>query len=49
MKEKIYAVLFAVLIAVVGYIMISTAADHTARDNATMNQWLMDTAIRRSN
>ena len=49
MKEKVYAVLFAVLIAVVGYIMVSTAADHTSRDNAAMNQWFMDTAIRRSN
>lgn len=49
MKEKLYAIFFAVVIAVIGYIMVSTAASHTAQDNAAMNQWLMDTAIRRSN
>ena len=45
MKEKVYAFIFAALIAVVGYIMISAAADHTA----AMNQWFMDTAIKRCN
>ena len=38
MKEKLYAFIFAVLIAVIGYIMVSTAAAHTARDNAALLQ-----------
>ena len=38
MKEKVYTFVFAVLIAVIGYIMVSTAAVHTARDDAALLQ-----------
>lgn len=46
MKEKVCAVLFVVLIAVIGYIMVSTAAKHTALDNAAMIQWRYEHAVR---
>lgn len=46
MKEKFHAIFFAVVIAVIGYIMVSTAANHTARDNATLIQWRYEHAVR---
>jgi hypothetical protein len=46
MKEKVYAFIFAALIAFVGYVMVSTAAAHTARDNAAMLQWRYEHAVR---
>lgn len=47
MKEKLWAIFFAVMIAVGGYIMMSSAAKHTAIDDANLRQWRMDTAITR--
>lgn len=46
MKEKVYAFIFAVLIAVVGYITVTTAAAHTARDNTALLQWRYEHAVR---
>ena len=46
MKEKLYAIFFAAAIAVMGYIMLSTAAAHTARDTAELYQWQREYAVR---
>lgn len=48
MKNRLWTIVFAVFVAVVGYIMISTAATRTAIDDAATTKWFMDTAIRRS-
>lgn len=39
MKEKLFALLLAVIAAVVGYVAVSTAAKHTAIDNAALYKW----------
>lgn len=39
MKEKLFAILLAVIIGVIGYVAVSTAAKHTARDNAALYKW----------
>lgn len=46
MKERIYAFVFAVMVAAAFYIMVSTAAKHTAIDNAKMLQWRYEHAVR---
>ena len=47
MKEKLWAIFFAACIAVGGYIMVSSAAKHTAIDEHNLRQWRMDTALTR--
>jgi hypothetical protein len=47
MKEKLYALFFAAMVAIIGYIMVSTAAKHTAADEANLRQYMMDTASKR--
>lgn len=46
MKERIYAFIFAVIIAAAFYMMVTTAAKHTAIDNAAMIQWRYEHAVR---
>ena len=46
MKKRLEALFFAVVMAVIGYIMVSTAAKHTAVDNAAMLQWRYEHAVR---
>lgn len=36
MKEKLFALLLAILVGVVGYVAVSTAAKHTAVDNEAL-------------
>lgn len=46
MKEKLFALLLAILVGVVGYVAVSTAAKHTALDNAALYKWhVQHTAI----
>ena len=46
MKEKLYALFFAAIVTVAGYIVVSTAAKHTALDNAALLQWKYEYAVR---
>jgi len=46
MKNKLWALFFAVMIAVIGYIMASSAAAHTARYEAELYQWRLENAVR---
>ena len=46
MKKRLEALFFAVVIVVIGYIMVSTAASRTARDNAALIQWRYEHAVR---
>ena len=46
MKERIYALIFAIIIAVGAYVMVSTAAKHTAIDNYKLIQWKYEHAVR---
>lgn len=46
MKEKLHAIFFAAVIAVMGYILVSSAAAHTARDTAELYQWQREYAVR---
>lgn len=39
MKEKLFALLLAVIVGIVGYVFVSAAAKHTALDNATLYKW----------
>ena len=41
-SEKLWAVIFAVAIVVIGYIMVSSAAEHTQRDNDAMYQYRLN-------
>lgn len=46
MKEKLCAIFLAVIVGIVGYIAVSTAAKHTAMDNAALYKWhVQHTAI----
>ena len=47
MKEKVWALILAALIAVMGYIMVSAADKHMARDEAALYHWAMSWADRR--
>lgn len=46
MKKRLEAIFFAAVIAVIGYIMVSTAANRTAADTAALNQWRYEHAVR---
>jgi hypothetical protein len=46
MKKFLEGIFFTAVIAVIGYIMVSTAAKHTALDNAAMLQWKYEHAVR---
>lgn len=42
MKEKLFALLLAVIVGVVGYVFVSAAAKHTAIDNVKLQQFHME-------
>lgn len=46
MKERICAFIFAVMVAAAFYIMVETAAKHTAIDDAKLLQWRYEHAVR---
>lgn len=46
MKERVCALIFAVMVAAVFYIMVATAEKHTAIDNAKLLQWQYEHAVR---
>ena len=45
MKNKLWALFFAVMMAVIGYIMVSTAAKHMELDNRALYQWRLENAV----
>ena len=47
MKTFLHGMFFVIMLAVIGYIMVSTAAKHIAVDNAKLETWYMDTALSR--
>ena len=47
MKEKLGAMLLAVCITVIGYILVSSAAAHTERDHTALQQWKMEWSSRK--
>lgn len=47
MKNKLWSLLFAILIAVMGYLMVSCAAKHTELDNRALMEWQINWADRR--
>lgn len=47
MKERLWAVVLAVLVAFVAYIVVSTAARNCAIDEAKLQRWRMETALTR--
>lgn len=47
MKERLWAVALAVLVFIAGYIMVSSANKHIARDNEALYHWAMSWADRR--
>jgi len=46
MKEKIYTILFIILIIVMAYITVSTAARNCAIDEYKLIQWRYENAVR---
>lgn len=42
MKEKIWAVILAVLVFITGYLMVSSAAKHTALDSQKLHAFHME-------
>lgn len=46
MDKKRYTVLFILFVAIVGYIMVSTAAKHYAIDEHKLIQWRYEHAVR---
>ena len=46
MKKAFWAIFFALMVAIIGYTMVSTANKHTAKDNAAMIQWRYEHAVR---
>lgn len=46
MRNRVYAIILAVLVAAVGYVMVSTAAAHTERDNNALLQWRYEHAVK---
>ena len=46
MRKALEGIFFAAVIAVIGYVMVSTAANHTARDNAALIQWQYEHAVK---
>lgn len=50
MKNRLWGLFLAALVAFVAYVSVSTAARNNAIDEAKLRQWYMDTALtRRSN
>ena len=47
MKNKIWNIIFALMIAVIGYMMVSSANRHIALDNEALYRWSMNWADRR--
>lgn len=48
MKEKLFALLLAVIVGIVGYVFVSAAAKHTAIDDVKLQQFHMEfNAVRR--
>ena len=47
MKKKLWAFFFAVMVAVIGYLMVSSAAKHTAQYEAELYQWRLNWADRK--
>ena len=46
MKNKLWALFFAAMLAVIGYVMVSSAAKHTELDNRALYQWRLENAVR---
>lgn len=46
MKEKLWTIFFAVLLAVVGYIMVSTAATRTELDHQALYMRHLERAVK---
>ena len=46
-RVKRYAVLFALIIALIAYAMVSTAAKHAAKDEEQLRIWWYNTALSR--
>ena len=48
MKNRLWAIALATLVAFVAYVFVSAAARNCAIDEVKLHQWRMETAIRRS-
>lgn len=50
MKNRLWGLFLAIIVAVIAYVFVSAAARNNAIDEARLHQWYMDTALtRRSN
>lgn len=48
MKNRLWSIALAVLVAFVAYVFVSAAARNCAIDETKLHRWQMETAIRRS-